>query len=150
MWPLGYNSTWMLENYNHCNKPPLERSWKWCSTNQLTVTLWAVLDRKQNVLSSSWITWMGGIVNECESMVSVQEDTSGSKVFVFLLSHLSQCYKRLCINVLLGQSTCPTAVPTCPTAVPTCPTAVPQPHRDTSGTARDTSVVPDKRLYTNV
>lgn len=35
---LGYNSTWMLENYNQCNKPRLERSWKSCSTSQSIVT----------------------------------------------------------------------------------------------------------------
>ena len=83
-------------------------------------------------------------------MVSVQEDTSGSKVFVFLLSHLSQCYKCRYINVLLGQVTCPSAVPTCPTTVPSpnldmCGTA-----RDSSGHVWDMSVVPEKRLHTNV
>nr|DAL69660.1 MAG TPA: hypothetical protein [Caudoviricetes sp.] len=64
-------------------------------------------------------------------MVSVQEDTSGNKVFVFLLSHLSQCYKYQYINVLLGQVTCPIAVPTCPAHVPIR-------TWDSSGTARDT------------
>nr|DAJ04656.1 MAG TPA: hypothetical protein [Caudoviricetes sp.] len=51
-------------------------------------------------------------------------------MFVFLLSHLSQCYKCRYINVLLGQVTCPSAVPTCPTTVPS-------PNLDMFGTARD-------------